>query len=300
MPLQEVYSFTRVGGVGSITGGQGEIVPLPGRLPDGSLDPFAAEGAVVASAGDMLVMTFNAALLNDGTGVDEAGFSLPIDGRSWTSFMAYINPDSPAPFALSLATMLTDNFVGVPVQYGGGFLGFLDEGYGMSLWRGVASILGADLQLSPKADEVTFGGTDLEHPYVVPREANLALLGGIGHRVGSIVTGFPSGDLTGVWGGGQLVYAGFNAARVVSWVAPSKGYQWQENADPGSSLWIPEGRFAGSGSAPSMTVGVLYLDLLSTVHPVTRQFPRDDAYGLIGGTRVYPPPRVGRVFGGQQ
>jgi hypothetical protein len=33
---------------------------------------------------------------------------------------------------------------------------------------------------------------------------------------------------------------------------------------------------------------------------VTRQYPRDDGYGLVGGPRLYPPPRRGRVFGGQQ
>lgn len=299
MPLDHVYTSNRSGGdpLNGIAGGGGEVLPLPGYAADGTPLDESYTG-YRAQAGDLLVMSFCAASINTDTVlIDGLGNPIPTDTRSWTGFMVYPGA-ADIPLASAVAVLLGNDFSGVAIKYGGGdVFGFLDEAYGIDIYTGVSGLIAVDLNAEPVPDEITFGEDDLAHTDIRAR----AILGAVGHRVGSIVTGFPTLDQTGEWESQNLVSPGFNAARLVAWVAPEPlGRRWQEYALPlGQDVWIPVGDFIGQGSVPAMTVGVLYLQLDDIVQ-VTRQFPRDDGYGLIGGGRVYPPVRRGRVFGGQQ
>jgi hypothetical protein len=172
------------------------------------------------------------------------------------------------------------NLAPVTVTFGPPGLG--DNGYALMVVRGVTalSVPAVTVQTGDIAGTTPIGGV------TVPSDAWDAAVAIAAIKSRGVPGGFVI-DSTGGWTFGDTaeVTTPFWAPAVFT-TDPGQGRIPVPVPVPVSSSSVNDTRFFA-------IIGLI------TTPPVTRQFPRDDAYGVVGGPRVYPPTRGGRVVGGQ-
>lgn len=177
---------------------------------------------------------------------------------------------------------LDNDFSSIPVDQTD-FAG-LDAGHSLVVYRGISAIGPRTLYAS--VGDISGGEANLFPVSPIATTWQGAIAGAVIHTRGT-----PSGvAVEGPWFGDAGAFTPFYAPAILRCVSP----------DPPHKTTIPTPGIWTSASISDIRIVVLFGFILAATVQVTRQYPRDDAYGLIGGTRIYPPTRQGRVFGGQQ
>lgn len=154
-----------------------------------------------------------------------------------------------------------------------------------------------DIYTMPAGDQTDIGGVG------VRREQRDLVTTGIGTTtLDPVSLNLGVGDFDPAFGGVQVYPHSRQAPDDPPPLPP-----WNVNYDPSAAGTVASITFRNEGTTVATyqvtwpRYRLLFDEEIPTAEPtVTRQWPRDDALGSMGsGTRIYPPPRRGRVYPAQ-